>query len=274
MPLSSELAHASLLMLDLAQQSIASGVSAALPELLALESLLGLQMRWSALPSASNLLVEELHSKEGWHLFVYPFEGRIVHTGLASLLAWRVSRHKPTTFSIAMNDYGFELLSAEPVNWQEYFTSSLTNSPLFTTENLFQDVLACLNASELMQRRFREIARIAGLVFRGYPGAAKNTKQLQASSGLFFEVFKKYDQHNLLLAQAQSEALEQELELERMQQVMKSIQSKKLVYKLIERPTPFAFPLLIERLRETVSTEKFSDRVARMVSELEKAAQP
>lgn len=273
MPLSSELAHASLQMLELAHQAISQGKKPVLPELRALESLLALQMHWSALPNTGNLLIEELHSKEGHHLFVYPFEGRTVHIGLASLLAWRASRHKPGTFSIAMNDYGFELLSAEPVNWQEWITGSLGDSPLFTTDNLFQDVLDCLNASELAQRRFREIARIAGLVFQGYPGAGKSTKQLQASSGLFFEVFRKHDQHNLLLDQAQREALEQELELKRMEHALLAIQSKRLVFKLIERPTPFAFPLLIERLRETVSTEKLSDRVARMVAELEKAAQ-
>lgn len=273
MPLSSELAHASLQMLELAHKAISNGKKPALPELRALESLLALQMRWSALPNTSNLLIEELHSKEGHHLFVYPFEGRTVHIGLASLLAWRASRHKPGTFSIAMNDYGFELLSAEPVSWSEWITDDLSESPLFAIDNLFEDVLSCLNASELAQRRFREIARIAGLVFQGYPGAGKSTKQLQASSGLFFEVFKKHDQHNLLLEQAQREALEQELELNRMAKALQVMQAKTLVFRQIERPTPLAFPLLIERLRETVSTEKLSDRVARMVAELEKAAQ-
>lgn len=273
MPLSSELAHASLQMLELAHQAISSGKKTTLPELRALESLLALQMRWSALPNTGNLLIEELHSKEGHHLFVYPFEGRTVHIGLASLLAWRASRNKPGTFSIAMNDYGFELLSAEPVNWQEWIADDLARAPLFSTENLFEDVLACLNASELAQRRFREIARIAGLVFQGFPGAGKSAKQLQASSGLFFEVFKKHDHNNLLLDQAQREALEQELDLKRMQAALQAIQGKILAFKSIDRPTPFAFPLLIERLRETVSTEKLSDRVARMVAELEKAAQ-
>ncbi|EDM83791.1 putative DEAD/DEAH box helicase [Limnobacter sp. MED105] len=273
MPLSSELAHASLQMLELAHQSISSGKKIALPELHALESLLALQMRWSALPNTGNLLIEEMHSKEGHHLFVYPFEGRTVHIGLASLLAWRASRNKPGTFSIAMNDYGFELLSAEPVNWHEWVAGDLAQAPLFSTDHLFEDVLACLNASELAQRRFREIARIAGLVFQGYPGAGKSAKQLQASSGLFFEVFKKHDQQNLLLDQAQREALEQELDLKRMESALRAIQCKTLAFKLIDRPTPFAFPLLIERLRETVSTEKLSDRVARMVAELEKAAQ-
>ena len=141
-----------------------------------------------------------------------------------------------------MNDYGFELLSAESVNWAEWIPARLADSPLFSTDNLFQDVLDCLNASELAQRRFREIARISGLVFQGYPGAGKSTKQLQASSGLFFEVFKKHDQHNLLLGQAQREALEQELELKRMEQALLSIQTRLWCSSKLNDPRPLLFP--------------------------------
>ncbi len=272
MPLSTELASASLHMLEHAAQCIGRNQPTNEPELQALESLLAVQMRWSALPTRQSLLIETLHSREGHHLFVYPFEGRTVHIGLASLFAWRASRHKPGTFSIAMNDYGFELLSADPVDWTSWITSPLGSSPLLSTDDLFEDVVDCLNASELAQRRFREIARIAGLVFQGYPGAGKSTKQLQASSSLFFDVFRQYDQGNLLLGQARQEALEQELEISRMKQALLAMQSKQLKWQTLDRPSPFAFPLLIERLREVVSTEKLSDRVARMVADLEKAA--
>ena len=123
-------------------------------------------------------------------------------------------------------------------------------------------------------RRFREIARIAGLVFSGYPGAPKSNRQLQASSGLFFEVFKQYDASNLLLTQAEEEVLRQELDVNRLEQTLQRINSRTLDLHLIKRPTPMAFPLLVERMRESLSTEKLSDRIARMVRDLEKAAGP
>lgn len=272
MPLSSELAHASLLMLESASQALAQGTPMPGPELQAVQALLALQARWSAIPDTQTLVVEALHSKEGHHLFVYPFEGRTVHIGLASLFAWRASQHVPGTFSIAMNDYGFELLSPEPVDWAHWLGLKGGQAPVLSTEGLLDDVMACLNASELAQRRFREIARIAGLVFQGFPGAGKSARQLQASSSLFFDVFRKFDQGNLLLTQAEREALEHELDLTRMRSSLEAMQRKRLVFRTIDRPTPFAFPLLIERLRESVSTESLSDRVARMVAELEKAA--
>lgn len=262
MPLSTELANAIVARMDAAAHGHFDG-----PEMQLLKPLLDVQRSWSALPTQDTLLAESLHSREGWHLFLYPYAGRNVHLGLASLLAWRIGQHKPNTFSIAVNDYGFELLSATETDWATSLASGL-----FSTDNLLQDVIASLNAGELAQRRFREIARISGLVFAGYPGAPKSTKQVQASSSLFYDVFRKYDPDNLLLTQAQQEVLRQELDLVRLSDTLQALQGKTLQLMQIQRPTPLAFPLLVERFRESSSSEKLADRIARMVADLEKAA--
>ncbi|AZF46633.1 ligase-associated DNA damage response DEXH box helicase [Pseudomonas sp. R2-7-07] len=262
MPLSNELAQAVIERFDAAAQGRFDG-----PEMQAVQPLLLTQLRWSGLPTRDHLLAEFLKSREGWHLFLYPFAGRQVHLGLASLLAWRVSRQQPVTFSIAVNDYGLELLSATEVHWPE-----LLNEALLSPEDLLTDVAASLNAGELALRRFREIARIAGLVFAGYPGAPKSTRQVQASSGLFFEVFKQYDPHNLLLTQAGEEVLRNELDIQRLEETLLRLSALQLDLHMIQRPTPLAFPLLVERMRESLSSEKLSERIARMVKDLEKAA--
>ena len=269
MPLSSELAHAALEQLRLAARQEFDG-----PEMKALKPLLDIQQLWSALPTPEILLIETMQSREGFHLFMYPFEGRAVHAGLAALLAYRMAKHQANTFSIGFNDYGFELLAPQSTDWALLFNAeSGKELTLFSTDMLLEDVLLSLNATELSQRRFREIARIAGLVFQGYPGQPKSNRQLQASSSLFFEVFRKHDAGNLLLTQAQREVLEQELELTRLRQTLQQLQQKQIVLREIARPTPFAFPLMVELFHEKLSTEKLSDRIARMVRELEKAAQ-
>jgi ATP-dependent Lhr-like helicase len=262
MPLSTELSDAIVARLGEAARGDFIG-----PEMQLVQPLLEVQCAWSALPTEHNLLAETLHSREGWHLFLYPYAGRSVHLGLASLLAWRIGKQQPNTFSIAVNDYGFELLSATETDW-----SRSLEADIFSTDNLLADVLGSLNAGELAQRRFREIARIAGLVFAGYPGAPKSARQLQASSSLFYDVFRKYDPGNMLLTQAQEEVLRQELEIERLEQTLLRLQHRQLQIQQIKRPTPFAFPLLVERFRENLSSEKLSDRIARMVEALEKAA--
>jgi len=265
MPLSTELAQAVVAQLDAAAQGRFDS-----PEMQAARPLLELQARWSALPSAATLVVETLHSREGWHVFLYPFAGRHAHLGLASLLAWRAARQSPATFSLAFNDYGLELLSATPVDWP----TLLSTSDLFATDTLMDDVLASLNAGELAQRRFREIARVSGLVFQGYPGAHKSTRQLQASSGLFYEVFRRHDPGNLLLSQAENEVLRQELDLDRIEVALTRMQRLRLELRALKRPSPFGFPLMVERFREQLSTEKLADRIARMLADAERAAGP
>jgi ATP-dependent Lhr-like helicase len=265
MPLSSEMADAALSELEraLAGEYAADEMRLARP-------LIELQARWSAVPTRTDLVIESMRSREGRHLFVYPFAGRHAHLGLASLIAYRIGRVQPSTFSIAINDYGFELLSPVDVDWMGAWQRR--SAELLGESGLLDDVLASLNAGELAQRRFREVARVAGLVFQGFPGAPKSVKQLQASSSLFYEVFRKYDSGNRLLEQAEREVLEQELDLARLRAALARMRGQRLIYRLLARPTPFSFPLMVERLREQVTTEKLSARIERMLAEVEAAA--
>ncbi|WP_296918392.1 ligase-associated DNA damage response DEXH box helicase [Polaromonas sp.] len=311
MPLSTTLADAVVQQLALAKEGRYDT-----PELQRVRPLLEIQQRWSALPTPHSLLAEVLKTREGWHLFLYPFAGRPVHLGLANLLAWRVAQRQPRTFSIAVNDYGFELLSATEVDWPTLLPQVLTpdgytpgeyedcmepagaaepaspgrrrSGPLGGQEatrserpwghhiqrggDLLQEVLASLNASELAQRRFREIARVAGLIFQGYPGEKRSNKQLQASSSLFYEVFRKYDPTNRLLLQAEQELLAQELEIGRLRATLAHMATQQLLVQTLARPTPFAFPLMVERFREQLSNENLAERIARMVAQLDRAA--
>jgi ATP-dependent Lhr-like helicase len=236
-------------------------------EMLAVRDLLGLQAEWSAIPNGCRLLVERLQSREGHHLFFYPFAGRLVHEGLAALTAWRLGRHTPTSFSLAVSDYGFELLSPEPV-----LLEPAIGAGLFSVDGLVDDVAASINAGEMARRQFREIARITGLIFQGYPGANKSVRQVQASSGLLFDVFQRYDPENLLMQQAYREVLERQLEEVRLIATLREIDSHEVEIRDIAQPTPMAFPLMYERFRSRLSTEKLADRVRRMTLALEKKA--
>jgi len=261
MPLSSELADAVLAVLDGVDQGDFFD-----PELQAARPMLQTQQRLSRLPGRGRLLLECLSSREGQHFFFYPFAGRNVHIGLAQLLAWRLSREQPNTFSLSVNDYGLEVLAARPIELDDAHVAALLNP-----QNLVADVMASLNSGELAQRRFREIARVAGLVFSGYPGAPKSVRQLQASSSLFYEVFRKYDSGNRLLGQAEAEVLAQELEIGRLRAALRRMASLPLERVQLRSPSPFALPLMVERLREQLTTEKLKDRIDRLLAEAEQA---
>jgi len=264
MPLSSTLADAVLLELQAADEGRFDS-----PEMQCVQPLIAIQKQWSGLPTPDTLIAETLKSREGWHLFVYPFAGRQVHLGLASLIAWRAAQPETGTFSIALNDYGFELLSAKPIAWAERLPALLALPP---PQELLAEVLASLNATELARRRFREIARIAGLIFQSHPGERRSNRQLQASATLFYEVFQRYDPGNGLLAQAEQELLTQELDVRQLAAALERMQAQTLRVHALRKPTPLAFPLMVERFREKLSNEPLAQRIARMVAELERSA--
>ena len=275
MPLSTELAAAVRNKLEEARQGVFDD-----PEMEAVRPILAVQNRWSAIPQHNELLIERLKTREGHHVFFYPFEGRAVHEGLAALFAYRLSRIQPITFTIAVNDYGFELLSPDIAPLEAVIRSTaqptvnkghLTTNLLFSCENLAADIAASLNETEMARRQFREIARVAGLIFEGFPGE-KSLRQVQASSGLIYDVLAQYDAENMLLAQAEREVRERQLEQSRLSQALARLSQAEILLHTIARPTPFAFPLLIDRLRETLSSEKLADRVRKLQAQLEQAA--
>jgi ATP-dependent Lhr-like helicase len=233
------------------------------PELRVLQPLFRLQQQLSHLPKANELLIEQIETGDGFHLFVYPFEGRLVHEAMAAVLAYRISRSRPITFSFAMNDYGFELLSDQPI--------PVDNSnvyELFSTENLFDDIQRSVNSTEMAKRKFRDIATIGGLIFQGMPGEKKKARHLQASASLLFNVFAEYDPHNLLLRQSYREVMEQQMEETRLRDMLSRIQHSKIIITFPERLTPFCFPIKVDSLREDLSSEKLEDRVRRMQAAL------
>ncbi|MGN6266754.1 MAG: ligase-associated DNA damage response DEXH box helicase [Ginsengibacter sp.] len=234
-------------------------------ELQILKPLFELQEYLSHIPKKNELLIEQIETKDGFHLFVFPFEGRLVHEAMAAVLAYRISRITAITFSFAMNDYGFELLSDQPIPVDD------SNAyELFSPENLFQDIQRSLNSVEMAKRKFRDIAVIGGLIFQGFPGEQKKARHLQSSASLLFNVFSEYEPQNLLLRQAYNEVMEQQMEEQRLRDMLQRIQKSKIIITFPRRLTPFCFPIKVDSMREDLSSEKLEDRVKKMQLQLEK----
>ena len=249
---------------------LVSGLQLKLPEkpaveLVVLKPLFQLQEALSRVPKANELLIEQIETKDGFHLFVYPFEGRLVHEAMAAILAYRISRITPITFSFAMNDYGFELLSDQPIPVDD------TNVyELFSPDNLFEDIQRSVNSTEMGKRKFRDVAVIGGLIFQGYPGEQKKARHLQASASLLFNVFSEYEPNNLLLRQAYQEVFDQQMEETRLRDMLHRIQESAIHITFPEKLTPFCFPVKVDSMRENLTSEKLEDRVRRLQKQLER----
>ncbi|MBX2946059.1 MAG: ligase-associated DNA damage response DEXH box helicase [Cyclobacteriaceae bacterium] len=229
-------------------------------ELMFLKPLFDLQKSRSHLPGKRDFLIEYFETGEGHHVVMYPFEGRAVHEGMAALVAFRIAKIKPITFSIAMNDYGFELLSDQEIPIEEAVETNVLG-----TEELMKDIQASINSTEMARRKFRDIAAIAGLVFKGYPGKPIKDRHLQSSSQLFFEVFHEYEAHNLLFRQAYEEVMDFQLEEARLRKALDRINHQKIIITQPDKPTPFAFPIMVDRLsRDKLTSEQLKDRIQKM----------
>ena len=235
--------------------------------------MLAVQARLSRLPAQGRLLVERLRTNEGDHLYLYPFAGRLVHGGLAQLLAWRLARldEAGNTFSLSFNDQGLEIVASRELPASAALQDLLLKS---SGDTLLEEVMASLRAGELPRRRFREIARVAGLVFDGLPGSRKTMRQIQASSSLFYDVFSRYDPSNRLLQQADAEVLAQELDLQRLQEVLRRLADQPWDLVELQAVSPMSLPLMVERLREQLSTEKLSARLERLLQQADRAMAP
>lgn len=234
------------------------------PEIKFLQPLLQKQREVSYLPRENELLIEYIKTKYGYHLFVYTFEGKFVHEGMAAVLAYRLSKIERSTFSIATNEYGIELLSADPIP-----ISGEVLGDLFSTKDLNMDIQNGVNTIEMAKRQFREIASISGLVFKGFPGKQVKTKHLQANSSLFFSVYEEYEKDNLLLRQAYDEVFTFQLEEARMYVAFRRIETHKIILKNLKKLSPFSFPLFAESFRENYSNEDWRSRIEKIKAQLE-----
>ncbi len=222
---------------------------------------LKIQQQRSIVPMATELLVEQFKSREGYHLFIFPFAGRALNEGLGTLIAYRVSKSEQMTFSLAMNDFGFELLSNEPINITPKSFKHLLN-----LENLDSDLEQSVNISEIAQRQFREVARIAGLIDQSYPGEVRRLRHLQAQANLLYQVFSQYDPENVLLKQAFKQVRQEQLQLDNIRQLLTKLNSKSIVLTKPEKFTPLAFPILVDRLRQKLTNEELESRVAKILN--------
>jgi ATP-dependent Lhr-like helicase len=259
MPLSSQLSEMIRFKIDEAAKNKESD-----DEMRFIKPLMEFQRLRSHLPAKDEFLVEYFHTSEGYHVVMYPFEGRNVHEGMAALVAYRIAQIQPITFSIAMNDYGFELLSDQEIPIYEAIETDVLGE-----HDLLKDIQASINSTEMARRKFRDIAAISGLVFKGFPGKQIKDKHLQASSQLFFQVFHEHESNNLLLLQAYEEVMDFQLEESRLRRALDRISKQKIIIKEPDKPTPFAFPIMVDRTREKLTSERLADRIKRMMLDWE-----
>ena len=245
--------------------SIALNPKTSEKELKFLHPLLMNQEERSHIPKDDEFLVEMIKNREGYHLFMYPFEGRLVHEVMAALIAFRISKLAPISFSMAMNDYGFELFSDKEIPLNEENLDKI-----LTRDNLMNDVISSINAAEMARRKFRDIAVISGMVVQNFPGQQRSNKSLQSSAGLIFKVLEDHDPNHFLVRQAYTEVFNMQLQEQRLVEAFKRIEKSKIILKFANSFTPLSFPIKVDSLRQTLTSEDLDARIQKLIQQAKK----
>ena len=108
------------------------------------------------------------------------------------------------------------------------------------------------------KRQFREIARVAGLVFPGFPRRQDRAKQLQASSGCSSTCSPRYDPGQPAADAGAPRGAGAAARAEPARPRAGPARRGRITVVEVERPTPLAFPLLVDRAREQLTSEKLA----------------
>ncbi|WP_215766961.1 ligase-associated DNA damage response DEXH box helicase [Gluconobacter cerinus] len=203
---------------------------------------LALQAKRSRLPGPENFLIETFPHR-GWHYVVaYPFEGRNAHQTLGLLLTKKLEETGKGPLGFVANDYMVACWCVHP-------TGSMTD--LFTRDLLGGNLSEWLAESAMLRRTFRDVAIIAGLIERNYPGREKNRRQMTVSSDLLYDVLRKYDPDHILLRATRIQAEEGLTDLARLSQMLDRLQGH-VEHVSLSHVSPLAVPVLLEQGREKI----------------------
>lgn len=132
------------------------------------------------------------------------------------------------------------------------------------------DVISSINAAEMARRKFRDIAVISGMVIQNFPGQQRSNKSLQSSAGLIFKVLEDYDPNHFLVRQAYTEVFNAQLQEQRLVEAFKRIEKSKIILKFANTFTPLSFPIKVDSLRQTLSSEDLDSRIQKLIQQAKK----
>ncbi len=227
--------------------------------------------RWaSALPRADQMLVETFPRADKHYLVCYPFEGRLAQQTLGMLLTRRLERWGAKPMGFVASEYALVIwMLADPAAMINAGRLSLAR--LFDEDMLGDDLEAWLAESSLMKRTFRNVAVIAGLIERRFPGKEKTVRQQTVNTDLIYDALRTHQPDHILLEAAWDDAAEGLIDIHRLGAMLKRIKGH-ILHRALDRVSPLAVPVLLDIGRESISGEADDALLAEAAETLEREA--
>jgi ATP-dependent Lhr-like helicase len=205
---------------------------------------LRIQVFRSQLPPADKLLIEGFPRGGKQFLVAYCFEGRNAHQTLGMLLTRRMERMGLRPLGFVATDYVLGIWGLRPASPSQL-------DELFDEDMLGDDLEAWMDESTMLRRSFRNVAVIAGLIERRFPGEEKSRRQVTFSSDLIYDTLRQHEPNHILLRATRQDAAWQLADLKRLGDLLKRAKGR-IVYRRLDRISPLAVPVLLEIGKERV----------------------
>jgi ATP-dependent Lhr-like helicase len=205
---------------------------------------LELQAAKSTIPEPHQLLIETFERGEKHYLVCYPFDGRIAHQSLGTLVTRRLERMGLQPLGFCPTEYALSV-------WMRQDPSTLDMNELFEPDLLGEDLDLWLADAQLMKRTFRYCAMIAGMIERNHPGQEKSGRQVSFSAGLIYDVLREHQPDHILMKAAWNDAAAGFLDIGRLSALLERVTGH-LVHKRLKRVSPLGVPVMMEAGRETI----------------------
>src|SRR5215467_1422325 len=201
--------------------------------------------RWrSGLPRADRLLIEGFPRGSKQFIVAYCFEGRNAHQTLGMLLTRRMERMGLKPLGFVATDYVLGLWGLRPPTKAQL-------DQLFDEDMLGDDLEAWMDESSMLRRSFRNVAVIAGLIERRFPGEEKSRRQVTFSSDLIYDALRRHEPDHILLRATRQDAAWQLADVRRLGELLRRAKGR-IDYRRLERISPLAVPVLLEIGKERV----------------------
>ncbi len=217
------------------------------------------QNDFSELPDENTIVVEKFKeleagkNKEKEILMFHSMYGRRVNDALARAYAYAAGRAKSRDAEIGVNDNGF-FVSAEKLDENKILKA-------VNAGNLRAILGEAIERSEILKRRFRHCAARSLMILRSYKGRSKSVGKQQMHSHFLFSAVKKISNEFPILREARREVLEDLMDINNAEKVLKLIEKGEVKIKVIRTPSasPFGLNLILQGHYDLI---KMEDRAA------------
>jgi ATP-dependent helicase Lhr and Lhr-like helicase len=199
----------------------------------------------SFLPDAEGLLIETFPRGNKHFLVAYCFEGRNAHQTLGMLLTKRMERAGLKPMGFVATDYVLAVWSLEEAR---------DFDALFDQDMLGDDLENWMMESSMLRRSFRNVAIVAGLIERKYPGQEKSGRQVTFNSDLIYDVLRKHQPDHILLRATYADAATGLTDVARLGAMLGRVKGR-IRHRGLKHVSPLAIPVLLEIGREQVYGE-------------------